>query len=130
MDSGQRTRLASSVLEQTSLLGEPEPIPIRTPRAGEPKPLTERQQFTLDLVTAAGRQGLNSDDVGAAWCAHRGKHDTDERCQWCGVAGREVLRALRRRGLVRSRRTGEWYATNLPPETAIDPDVDPFPEGY
>ncbi len=53
--------------------------------------LTDRQQFTLQLVTAAGHQGIHADQAGAAWCAHRGKHHIDERCQWCGISGREVL---------------------------------------
>jgi hypothetical protein len=43
---------------------------------------------------------------------------------------RESRRALRRRGLVKSRRTGQWYALNMPPTSPADTDIDPFPPGF
>lgn len=85
------------------------------------KPLTERQQFVLELVQHAGSEGLAADEVGARLCARRGKHDVDDRCQWCPTSGREVLKALRRRGLVKSRRNGSWYAL----EGQVEPELLP-----
>lgn len=92
--------------------------------APQPEPqLTERQQFALELVQNAGRDGLGADDVGAQLCARRGKHPADELCEWCGVSGREVLRALRTKGKVKSRRGGSWYAL----EGVVEPEPEQRP---
>ena len=74
--------------------------------------LTDRQQHALQLLQHAGRAGLTVDEVGAAWCERRGKHSADTRCTWCGQNGRDVLKALRRKGKVKQRRdgSGTWYA--------------------
>lgn len=88
---------------QPSLFEPPTPAKVE-------KPLTERQKFVLELVQHAGAEGHSADEVGAQLCARRGKHDVDDRCQWCPTSGREVLKALRRHGKVKSRRNGSWYA--------------------
>jgi hypothetical protein len=62
--------------------------------------LTDRQQAALRLITAAGWDGLTSDELGA----HFHRHDPDDRCQWCGATGLELGRALRAKGLARQRR--------------------------
>lgn len=87
------------------------------------KPLTEKQAFMFELVRHAGQAGLPCDDVGAAWCAKNGKHPADDRCEWCASSGRSVLRSLRRKGHVKSRRDGTWYALHdvVEPEITIAP---------
>ena len=97
---------------QTSLFGGEEPLAVSTDvrKARPERPLTERQQFVLELLQNAGPDGLTPDDVGRQLHGHQGKHSDEELCQWCPVAAREVLRALRNRGKVKSRRTGSWYA--------------------
>lgn len=75
--------------------------------------LGERQQFVLALVEQAGPDGVSADEAGAAWCAERGKHPVEERCEFDGKGGNETLRSLRAKGLVRYRkrtpdREGGW----------------------
>jgi hypothetical protein len=96
------------VIEQLALIEQP------ATEIAEPK-LTDRQQFALRIVKDAGPDGVTSDEVGAAWCAQNGKHTVDTRCQWDGSNGRQVLKALEKRGLVKYRRRtatreGGWVA--------------------
>jgi len=74
--------------------------------------LSPRQRFALDLL-AAHRDGLDADEVGAAWHAERGKHGADTRCAWCARDGASILRELRHRGLAAQRRAlqSRWVAT-------------------
>lgn len=113
---------------QTSIFGDEQPL--QPPAKPE---LTERQQHALQLLQHAGRAGLTVDEVGAAWCAHRGKHSDDTRCAWCGQNGRDVLKALRRKGKVKQRRdgTGTWYALEgvVEPEPATGPAPSYRPDG-
>ena len=67
----------------------------------QPK-LTDRQKRALELVEAAGWDGLRTDELGAA--LHHPKHELNERCSFCVSAGTEVGSALRRKGLVQQRR--------------------------
>lgn len=109
-----------------------QPTLFDTPAAAAPaKPLTERQRFSFDVVRSGGSGGLTADEVGAAWCAHRGKHAEDDRCQFCGISGREVLRRLRQLGHVKSRRDGTWYALHAIGEPATHSHEDSFvrPDG-
>lgn len=100
-----------------------------------PPVLTNRQQRALDAITRAGWGGLASNDLGA----HVHAHPDDGRCEFCGSAGSELGKALRRKGLVRQRRVktpgGDcfmvWVAVAArKPVRVIDPDIDPFPIGY
>jgi hypothetical protein len=91
--------------------------------------LTERQSFALDKLRAQLPDGLTADELGALLCERRGKHDAGIRCTWCASAGREVLSALRDRGLVRRRRGGLWLSlaqgAEKPPKH--DPRTAPIP---
>lgn len=66
--------------------------------------LTGRQQTALDAITAAGYDGLHTDEVGAAVHAWQGKHSADERCEWCGSVGQELGSRLRDLEWVQQRR--------------------------
>lgn len=43
---------------------------------------------------------LTRDEAGAITHQHRGKHGSEERCQWCAVDGAIVIESLVKRGLV------------------------------
>lgn len=103
-------------MKQTTVFGaevELHPEPTVKPE------LTDRQQHALEFVRRSGRAGASVDEVGAAWCAHRGKHSDDTRCEWDGQSGRDVLKALRKKGKVKSRRDGSWYAL----EGVVEPEL-------
>lgn len=112
---------------------------IETP-APPAKPLTDRQQFALELVERRGVDGIHADEVGAALCERNGRHSADDRCRFDGSSGNEVLKALRGRDLVRYRRgsngkPGYWQATtaNAQQPAPTKPGVVPyneFPEGF
>lgn len=80
--------------------------------------LTDRQQATLDALTAAGPDGLDADQAGALLCERKGIHHRDARCQFCGLNGKGVLEALKSKGLARYRRRttrapGVWLASTV-----------------
>lgn len=112
--------------EQLALLEQPPALPK----------LTGRQAFTLQLVTDADPDGLHADEAGAAWCAQRGKHSIDDRCRFDGSNGRQVLEALKAKGLVRYRRgtqqlAGAWLLVGVAAERPTRvPYKNTFPEGY
>jgi hypothetical protein len=91
--------------------------------------LTARQRYALEVI--ADLQPVTSDELGAHLCSRRGKHTTDRRCEYDAVNGREVARALRRKGLVRERRGEGWYSTSTP-RCRSDLDLGPgeLPEGF
>jgi hypothetical protein len=64
--------------------------------------LTDRQKRALDLIDAAGWDGLRTDELGAA--LHHPRHELNDRCSFCVSAGNEVGSALRRKGLVQQHR--------------------------
>lgn len=78
----------------------------------------------------AGQDGLDTDHAGAL--AHtlkldRWAHDEHERCQFCGRDGKQILEALKAKGLATYRRAnrarsipGAWLATNQAPDPADD----------
>jgi hypothetical protein len=72
-----------------------------------PPNLTQRQQTALNTITAAGWDGVTTDELGAAVHAAQGKHAADELCAFCGSAGRELGTRLRALGYVQQRRRGE-----------------------
>lgn len=63
--------------------------------------LTDRQQRALDLIKAAGYDGLTSDELGARI---HDRHSDDQRCAFCGSTGLELGRALRNKGYAQQRR--------------------------
>lgn len=67
--------------------------------------LTERQQRALDLITAAGREGLNGEELGDQLQAHP---------LYRRKTGHEVGQALKRKGLVAERKGKRYVAVNLP----------------
>lgn len=97
--------------------------------------LTERQQFALELVEAAGRNGIHADELGAILHEERGKHPRDSRCQWDGANGKSILDALKKKGLVRYVRSrnglpGFWRAESAsaaPPARGMLQDTEPIP---
>jgi hypothetical protein len=96
-----------------------------------PPHLTDRQQRALDAITAAGHDGLTSDELGEALHQHGG----DTLCEWCGSAGHEVGTALRAKALVKQRRRkgpgGDHYMVWITVDAKPERDrVDDFPEGF
>lgn len=99
----------------------------------EPR-LTERQQRALDLIEAAGWDGLRTDELGAA--LHHPKHGLNERCEFCTSAATEVGSALRRKGLVCQRRRRDsnglvftvWTTADAKPPAK--PEHFDFPAGF
>jgi hypothetical protein len=69
--------------------------------------LGRAQEAVLGALNA--HQSLYADEAGAIIHEQRGRHDRDERCEWCGGDGRRVLDSLEARGLARHLlSTGEW----------------------
>ena len=83
--------------------------------------LTARQQRALDLIEAAGWDGLRTDELGAA--LHHPKHGLNERCGWCSSAGNEAGSALRSKGLVERR--GRRDASRVLYYVWVGPDAKP-----
>lgn len=112
-------------MKQLGLLGE-----VEVEAEGR---LTERQRSALEVV---GRlQPVAADEIGAALCERRGKHPADQRCDWDAQSGREVLRALQRKGLVTRKRDAGWVLVGYTPprETAPPPtglDEHGFPKDF
>lgn len=118
-----------------------EPTLFPVPPAS-PVGLTDRQATAYAALVRAGDDGMSGDEIGAVLHAAAGHHHIDGRCQWCSTSGLEVLRALRRKGLVRSRRHGLWTALaeggrdapttsgdhGRPPSANVGPGD--FPEGF
>lgn len=82
--------------------------------------LTGRQQAVLDALTQAAHDGITTDEAGAT--AHalkegRWAHGPDDRCLYCSRDGRQILEALRTKGLARYRsRLKVWQLADLPAE--------------
>lgn len=72
-----------------------------------PPRLTERQQVALDLTAGDGATDL---EVGVELHARKGCGYCREHqpCEYAASTGREVLVALRKKGLVVRRRSGLW----------------------
>ncbi len=97
--------------------------------------LTAQQQLVLDKLREAGADGLHADEAGAF--AHsimesRWRHSEQERCQFCGARGLQILKRLRQLGLARYRgRMRVWQAVGTPePELqprGMLPDSEPLP---
>lgn len=103
--------------------------------------LTARQAHALDLLEHHPA-GLRATDVGVdlhqafnnpCSCGPAGA------CKWAMAAGLDVLRALKRRGLVRQRKGGSWqhHASASRPsseggrrDAGYDPATAPWPEGF
>lgn len=100
--------------------------------------LTVRQQRVLELVRQAGPDGVHADEIGAALHEEREgrwQHSRDDRCLYCASTGKEVLGALKKKGLVRYRRArsgmpGYWQAvdaTDTRPLTGMLAATEPLP---
>lgn len=111
----------------------------------QPKPLTDRQQAVLDALTAAGQDGLDTDQAGAI--AHelkegRWAHGRDDRCAYCAQDGKQILQRLADLGHARYRRAnrakslpGIWLAMNPTTDlaehaAASDAAFGEFPPGF
>lgn len=80
---------------QINLLGRPEAPPGMR--------LTPRQEAALELVRRHG--AVADDELGALMHSlapqwSRSLHHPDERCRYCGDAGRQIGCALERKGLI------------------------------
>lgn len=99
------------------------------PLFGDPQPsvkLGPRQRVVLAALQARGE--LRPDEAGALAHAARGSHPEDARCEWCTVDGRDVLNALRRKGLAR-REGGVWLPAAAA-DAGHDPASSPWPDGF
>lgn len=70
---------------------------------------------------------LTTDEAGAIAHHHRGKHDVDATCQFCGVDGRELLAALVKRGLAERGDAGTVRLAGAPPSPGGGPDTAEIP---
>lgn len=86
----------AAAVSQLDLTGAEHPL--------EKPELTERQQFALDTLRQLGF--AQAVEIGAALHFRRGRHTLDAYCTYCSSEGTSVLRALKRKGLVRQRRGG------------------------
>jgi hypothetical protein len=98
------------------------------------RPLTERQQFVLDLLRTRGP--LQALDVGQELHARPterypgGKHSVDEVCEYCTFDGRSVLRAKTLAKFV-VRRPARWELRERVDESgAYDPATAAWPVGF
>ena len=74
--------------------------------------LTDHQAAVLEAVETAGSAGgLTATQAGALVHSRRAIHPASEVCVWCKGDGRGVLEALKKRGLVRRRKTGVYQPT-------------------
>lgn len=101
-----------------------EPPPV------DPDTLRDRQRRILQLLQAAGHDGLDTDQAGAVLHADRGKHPPDERCAFCGDDGRQVLLRLAELGLAVKERRGPWRATEHATPTVTGPQPGDLPEDF
>jgi hypothetical protein len=63
----------------------------------------------LEVLTALREHGnLDDDEAGAILHERRGKHQRDERCEWCARDGRDVLKSLRGHKLAKEKRGDGW----------------------
>ena len=76
--------------------------------------LTSRQRYALDVIASHGP--IQSVELGAYLCERRGKHSHDVVCEWCQSSGKEVGRALAKRGLVKRRRGEGWVPADWQPD--------------
>lgn len=89
-------------------------LPLDVPST--PK-LTAKQQHALEILIAAGPEGVTPRFLGAQIHATwKAKHTATDRCDFCGTEGTGLLKALRRKGVARQRRVDGrvfWQATGL-----------------
>lgn len=92
--------------------------------------LTERQRFALDLISDLGP--IPDDELGAHMHERKGRHSAEVRCTFCGSDGRSIGKELRRKGLVKQRRSEGWYvpgrkSQRAPEGSGYNPATEPIP---
>ncbi len=104
----------------------------------ETRPRSQRQAV-LNALTA---EGIEASEAGAVAHAHTGRHGASERCKWCGVDGRTLLKELAKAKLaVENRGRALWYPVDVaepqvesgvfPPDFAgMRGEYNAFPIGY
>lgn len=85
-----------------------------------------RQDAVLEHLKAHP-DGISVDEAGQAAHASAGKHDIETVCKYCGIDGRQILRTLERKRLVRRAGNGQFV---LRIEEAADAAFGEFPDGY
>lgn len=90
--------------------------------------LTELQRLVLEYLRI--HRGVSSDEIGALIHAHSDKHSSEQRCQWCTSAGRQVLHALRKKKLVRQQRGVGWRALHNEERPVVGTALNAFPPGF
>lgn len=83
--------------------------------------LHERQQAGYDYVRA--HAPVTADEVGANQHARRGKHAADERCRYCAMEGKSILRSKALRPLVMRRKDGTWVPRDPKDAAATSPQL-------
>jgi hypothetical protein len=93
------------------------------PKPVEPmQTLRERQQVAWDFIRSVPG-GVTADEIGAHWHAHRGKHDEDERCDYCAIDGKSVARSKALKRLVIWRRDAKKFEPRNPADRAPAPQA-------
>lgn len=98
--------------DQPTLFKPPKPIPV----IGN---LTDRQAQAWELIRSTPG-GVTADEIGAHLHSLQEKrpHPADERCMWCGTAGKEVATSAALKPLV-VRRHGGKYEPRNPADRAV-----------
>lgn len=94
-----------------------------------PGRVAPRQETVLQLLAEHPEDGCSLDEIGAAIHAARGKHTVDEVCKWCGPDGRDIMRALERKGTVEKSSVVGKYVLKVD-RAAGGAAFGEFPEGY
>lgn len=103
-------------MEQLDILGGAKTIGRQAPR----------QDAVLQFLREHP-DGISTDEAGQAAHASAGKHDIETVCKYCGLDGRQILRTLERKRLVR--RTGNGQFT-LRIDEPKDEAFGAFPDGF
>ena len=105
-------------MEQLDILGGAKPVGRQAPR----------QDAVLQLL-AQHADGISLDEAGAAAHASAGKHPIDELCAYCSIDGRDIMRALERKGAVEKSSVVGKYVLKVD-RPAGGASFGEFPEGF
>lgn len=102
--------------EQAALFSEKLVPPV-------PGPLTDKQARALEIVKAAGTEGVTGAQLGFRYHGH-----ATHPCDFCQTTGLSYLRALKKKHHVRQTKGGVFIAIDLPdPKAHLQGS---FPEGF